>query len=74
MSDATVIKDILRELKRINKRLDKLEKVSHKQPSMKEMLRNAQDVLKAAQAPELLKTVDWGIKPRSPRDTGKRYC
>jgi hypothetical protein len=74
MSDPTVVKDILRELKKINKRLDKLEKVSHKQPSMKEMLRNAQDVLKAAQGPELLKTVNWKTNPCSPRLAEKRYC
>ena len=33
--------DIIAELKKINKRLDKLEKVAHKQPSMKEMMKNA---------------------------------
>lgn len=46
MNDAGVSHSIQEQLKRIEKRLDKLEAVSHAQPDMKEMLNHAKSLIK----------------------------
>ena len=45
-SDTAVLRSIRNQLKRIEKRLDALEAVSHEQPDMKVLLKQAKDVLK----------------------------
>lgn len=45
-ADSAILRDIRKQLRLIDKRLDALEAVSHKQPDMKVLLREAKTMLK----------------------------
>jgi len=51
MSDTDILRSIPKQLKRIEKRLDKLEAVSHEQPDMKEMLKHAKSLVSVCKDP-----------------------
>lgn len=60
MSDVDILRSIQKQLKRIEKRLDKLEAVSHEQPDMKEMLKHAKSLVKevgSSRRPQSVKQV-----------------
>jgi hypothetical protein len=59
--------DLEKTLKRIEKRLDKLEAVSHKQPDMKKMLRDASEVLKYQSEKEQEKKIMKKLDAREKR-------